>query len=184
MFTNCKTHIPYILSSSPSDIRNIRNCSEMTQEQINQIVDSINAMLDRARPAILSIEDICDPGYYRGRAKYPITAIVYTAFNVEEQNIPGFHIQKVLYGGKKKMYLPELISDEMMIKVFSDGSNPCSTDEVKKKLRLLGTRLHLLIFSVDKEEYILSKLQLLSLDGFTNKGNARVTKRETLYELA
>jgi DNA-binding XRE family transcriptional regulator len=30
-------------------------------------------MLDQARPAIRSIEEICDPEYYQGRAKYPRT---------------------------------------------------------------------------------------------------------------
>lgn len=156
----------------------------MTQEQINRIVENINIMLDQARPAIRSIEEICDPEYYQGRAKYPITAIVYTAFNVEDQNIPGLEIQKVLYGGKKKMYLPELFNDEMLIEVFSDGANPCSTDEVKTKLNLLGNRLHLMVFTVDKDEYTLSKLQLWSLDGLTDKGNARIINRETLYDAA
>ena len=117
------------------------------------MVECINAMLDRAREAIFEIRDICDPEYYQGRDKYPITALVYTGFNVEEQNIPGFIIQKVLYGGKKKMYLPELFNDEILIEVFSDGANPCSTDEVKTKLKLFGSRLHLLIFSVDKNDY-------------------------------
>ena len=125
----------------------------MTQIQIEQMVECINAMLDRAREAIFEIRDICDPEYYQGRDKYPITALVYTGFNVEEQNIPGFIIQKVLYGGKKKMYLPELFNDEILIEVFSDGANPCSTDEVKTKLKLFGSRLHLLIFSVDKNDY-------------------------------
>ena len=156
----------------------------MTREQIDWIVEKINAMLDQARPAIRSIEDICDSEYYQGRAKYPITALVYTAFNVEEQGIPGFQIQKVLYGGKKKMYLPELFNDEMMIEVFSDGANPCSTDEVKTKLRLLGPRFHLLIFSVDKDTYTLSNLQLWTLEGFTDKGYARVTNKESIYKAA
>ena len=82
------------------------------------------------------------------------------------------------------MYLPELFNGEMMIEVFGDTSKPCTTDEVKAKLELLGNRFKLLIFSVDKETYILSKLQLLSLDGFDEKGNARVSNRETLYEAA
>lgn len=154
----------------------------MTQEQIIRIVDNINAMLDQARPAIRKFEDICDPEYYQGRAKYPVTALVYTAFNVEEQSIPGFRIQKVQYGGMKKMYLPELFNDEMMIQVFSDGANPCSTEEVKTKLNLLGNKLHIMIFKVDNDKYTLSNLQLLSLDGFTDKGNARIASRETLFE--
>ena len=155
----------------------------MTQEQIKQIVDSINAILNQARPAIRAIEDICDPEYYQGRAKYPVTALVYTAFNVEEQSIPGFRIQKVLYGGKNKMYLPELFNDDMMIQVFSDGANPCKTQEVKTKLKLLGDKLHLLIFKVDVDKLTLSYLQLWTLDGFTNIGNARVVFKETLYKV-
>ena len=139
-------------------------------------------MLDCAREPIQAIEDMCDKEYLQGRGHYPITALVYTAFNPDVQNIPGFEIQKVLYGGKKKMYLPELFSDEMLIEVFGDTSQPCSTDEVKTKLILMGDRLKLLIFSIDRKAYILSKLQLLSLDGFDEKGNVRVSKKETLYE--
>lgn len=157
---------------------------KMTQQQIDQIVENINGMLDLARERIQAVGEICDPEYLQGRGQYPITAIVYTAFNTEDQNIPGMAIQKVLYGGKKKMYLPELFNGEMMIEVFGDTSKPCTTDEVKAKLGLLGNRLKLLIFSVDKETYILSRLQLLSLDGFDEKGNARVSNREILYEAA
>ncbi len=51
------------------------------------------------------------------------------------------------------MYLPKIFNDEALIEVFSDGANPCSTDEVKTKLKLFGSRLHLLIFSVDKNDY-------------------------------
>ena len=166
------------------DPNGVKKRVKMTQIQIEQMVECINDMLDRAREAIFEIRDICDPEYYQGRDKYPITALVYTGFNVEEQNIPGFIIQKVLYGGKKKMYLPELFNDEILIEVFSDGANPCSTDEVKTKLKLFGSRLHLLIFSVDKNDYTLSKLQLWALNGFTEKGNAKVINRKTLYETA
>ena len=153
----------------------------MTQEQIDQIVENINSILSQVRNPIRVIEDICDPDYYKGRNKYPITAIVYTAFNVEEQNIPGFEIQKVLYSSNR-LYLPELFNDQMIIEVFSDGSNPCTISQVKTKLSLYGERLHLLIFSVDRDNYTLSKLQLLYLNGFTDIGNAKVVRRETLYE--
>ena len=154
----------------------------MTQRAIDQIVDNINAMLDCARERIHAIDEICDKEYLQGRGQYPITAIVYTAFNPEIQNVPGFEIQKVLYGGKKKMYLPELFSDKMLIEVFGDTAQPCTTDEVKTKLALMGDRFRLLIFSVDKKTYTLSELRLLSLDGFDEKGNAKVSKRDTLYK--
>ena len=155
----------------------------MTQEQVSQIVININDMLDKARSNIQGIDEICDEQYLQGRSKYPITAIVYSAFNVEEQNIPGFTIQKVEYGGRKRMFLPELYNDGMLIEVFGDSAKPLTINEVKTKLRLLGDRLHLLIFSVDKEEYVLSKLQLWSLDGFNENGNVRVTNKENLYEI-
>ena len=154
----------------------------MTQEQIKKIVDNINAKLDQVRSAIYQIEDVCDPEYYKGRSKYPVTAVVYTAFDVERQGIPGFQIQKVQYGGKKKMYLPELINDEMLIQVYGDGADPCSNDEVKTKLNLLGDKLHIMNFKVDNDKFTLSLLRLLALEGFTDKGNARIKSCEILYD--
>lgn len=157
--------------------------NDMTQDQINQIVKVINDKLKYAKPRIEALDEVCDEDYLLGRKTYPITAIVYSAFNTEEQPISGFEIQKVLYGGIRKLYLPELFNDEMMIEVFGDTSNPCSTDQVKKKLHLLGDRLHLLIFSINQEEFTLSKLQLLSLNGYDDKGNAKISDRKTLYKI-
>lgn len=154
----------------------------MTQDQINQIVKIINDMLKLAKDRVEALEELCDEDYLLGRKTYPITAIVYTAFSTEEQPVSGFEIQKVLYGGNRKLYLPELFNDEMLIEVFGDTSKPCTTEQVKTKLKLLGNRLHLLIFSVNQDYFTLSKLQLLSLNGYDDNGNAKVADRKTLYK--
>lgn len=156
----------------------------MTQQQIDLIVENINAILNKAKEHILAFEEICDKDYLQGRVQYPITAIVYSAFDPESQNIPGFTIQKVLYGGIKKMFLPELFNDEIMIEVFGDTAKPWTTDEVKAKLSLMGEKFKLLTFSINKDTYTLSKLQLLSMDGFDDKGNANVSDRVTLYKVS
>ena len=157
----------------------------MTKQQIEIIVANINEMLNQAKDKVRALEELCDADYLLGRKAYPVTAIVYTAFNTENQNIPDFTVQKVQYGGKRKLFLPELFNDGTMIEVFGDSSKPLSTNEVKTKLRLMGDKLHLLIFSVDKEKYILTKLQLLSLSGFDEEtGDVLVNERETLYEAA
>ncbi len=153
----------------------------MTLAQINQIVKNIDEMLDKARDRIQAVDEICDAQYLQGRGQYPITAIVYTAFNEDEQNVPGFTIQKVKYGGKKKMYLPELFNDEMLIEVFGDTARPQTIEEVKTKMRLFGEKFRLLIFSIDKRSYVLTQLQLWKLE-FDAKGDARVTDKEVLYE--
>lgn len=153
----------------------------MTEQQINQIVVNIDTVLSNARDCIRGLEELCDADYLQGREQYLITALVYTAFNVEEQNIPGLTIQKVLYGGKKKMYLPVLFNNETCIEVFGDTSKPWTTNEVRMKYELMGNRFNLLIFSVDREQYRLQKLQLLSFDSITNKGYAHISNRVTIY---
>ena len=49
------------------------------------------------------------------------------------------------------------------------------------KYELMGNRFNLLIFSVDREQYRLQKLQLLSFDSITNKGYAHISNRVTIY---
>ena len=153
----------------------------MTDQQINVIVESINTILEQAKFNILALEELCDKDYLHGRETYPITSLVYSAFNVQLQNIPGLWIQKVMYG-RKKLYLPELFNNEVYIEVFRDTAKPCSTEEVKMKYDLMRDRFRLLIFSVDTKIYRLKKLQLLSFDGFDQKGNVQISKRETIYE--
>ena len=152
----------------------------VTKQQIDQIVDNINTVLDRARNHIYALEDLCDNDYLHGRGQYPITALVYTAFDVERQNIPGLMIQKVQYG-RNNLYLPELFNNEVYIEVYGDTSKPWTTDEVKMKFGLLGNRFHLLLFSIVKETYRLKKLQFLSFDGYDVRGNVHISKRETIY---
>ena len=154
----------------------------MTGQQTDQIVDNINTMLNRARNYIYAIEDLCDNDYLHGRGQYTITALVYSAFDVERQNITGLMIQKVQYG-RKNMWLPELFNNEIYIDVYGDTSKPWTTDEVKMKYRFLGNRFHLLIFSIDRARYSLVKLQLLSFDGYDGKGNVHISRRETIYEI-
>lgn len=155
----------------------------MTKEQIAQIACNINEILDRARPEIAAIRDMCDSDYICGREAYPLTALVYTAFNTDEQNIPGFVIQKVQYGGKKKLYLPELFCENCLIEVFGSTSDPCKDKAVKQKLRLLGDQFHLLIFTIDKTALNLTKLQIWSFDGFDAEGEIIIRQKETVYQI-
>ena len=150
----------------------------MEREQINQIVFNINSKLKAIDEADHIIENTCDPDFLHGRKKYPVTAVVYSAFDEEKQNISGFQIQKVNYG--RGLFLPALDNGEMHIEVYGESAEPWKNTEVKTKFNSIGKKLHLLIFSL--KENRLSRLQLFSLDGFDEKGNVHVSRKEILWQ--
>lgn len=58
----------------------------LTEEQVESIRTSIENMLDQGRRHFVELVRIWDVDYLRGREKYPISALVYTGFDTEQQN--------------------------------------------------------------------------------------------------
>ena len=83
-----------------------------TEEQVKVIKAIIEGMLNRARGKILALDGLCDPDYLKGRAQYPLSAIVYTGFDPDNQSVPGLTIRKIYYG--KGRYMPELYNRDVV----------------------------------------------------------------------
>ncbi len=143
-----------------------------SKEQVDAIVESINKMLEKTRESMQTIDQLCDKDYLKGREKYPISAIVYTGFDSEKQNIPGFIIQKIQYG--KGRFMPELYNRDAIIQFYSVTADPFGSNEVKNKIIANGNRFQIIQFEVTNDVYQLQSLVQLSFDGFTNKGRANV----------
>lgn len=152
----------------------------LTEEQKTTILTSINDMLDQAREYAQGLDAMCDPDYLKGRNKYPISAIVYTGFVPENQNIQGLTIQKVFYGKGRAM--PELYNRNVTIQLYSDTADFCGNVEVKNKIDAYGSRFEVLQFSINQDTYQLEKLEQISFDGLTDAGRAKMYERRVIYE--
>ena len=139
---------------------------QLNEEQLNIIIISIQGMLDQARVPAQILDAICDPDYLKGRAKYPLSAIVYSGFDVENQSIPDITIQKIQYG--RGRFMPELYSKDVVFQIYN-------------KIKAFGDRFEVLLFQINRDTYILEKLEQISFDGFTDTERAKVAKRKVLY---
>lgn len=150
-----------------------------TEEQLNAILTSINIMLERAREYVQGLDEMCDPDYLKGRGQYPISAIVYTGFRPENQNIPNLTIQKVFYG--KGLAMPELYNRDVTLQLYSNTSGFRGNDEVKSKIDAYGSRYEVLQFTVNQNTYQLEKLEQISFDGLTEAGRAKTDESRILF---
>ena len=153
---------------------------EFTEEQIENIRITIENMLDPGRGPFVELDRICDADYLKGREKYPISALVYTGFDMEQQNMPGFTIQKNQYG--RGRFMPELYNREAVIQLYSNTADPCGSNEVKGKIGAFGEQFQIIEFTVTDTTYDLDKLIQVSFNGFTDKGIAKIAKRRTIYQ--
>lgn len=155
-----------------------------TEEQQNTILTSINNMLDQAREYTQGLDSMCDPDYLKGRGKYPISAIVYSGFVPDNQNIPGLNIQKIWYGrhGKSRS-MPELYNRDVIIQFYSNTAGFSGSDEVINKIDAFGCRFEVIQFTVNQDTYQLEKLEQISFDGLTNARRAKVAERKILFEV-
>lgn len=154
----------------------------LTSQQIEQIVNIINGQLNQAKEHVKALDELCYPNYLHGREKHPTTGIVYSGFIPETSVVTGFHIQEVIYG-KNRLSLPELYNHECFIQLYSDGAKSITNQEVKQKVEALGSRFHIIVFSIDKVRYCLSKLKWISFTG-ENVGDKPQTAGEiTIYSM-
>lgn len=153
---------------------------DFTEEQIEAIRTAIENKLDQGRRPFVELDRICDADYLKGREKYPISALVYTGFDTEQQNVPGFTIQKILYG--RGRFMPELYNREAVIQLYSNTADPCGSKEVKGKIEAFGDRFQIIEFTVSEDTYELEKLIQISFGGFTDKDRARIAERRTLFQ--
>lgn len=153
---------------------------DFTKEQINTMVNLIQNMLDKSRESFMTLDEICDKDYLKGRKKYPIAAVVYSAFNVETQNMPGFTIQKIQYG--RSRFMPEFYNDKAVIQMYSDKATPTSNKEVKQKIMACGPKFQIIEFTVD-DNYELQKLSLISFDKLKGSSDqVRISARNDLFQ--
>lgn len=145
---------------------------EFSDNQKQIIRATIENMLNQGREHYVALDQVCDPDYLKGREKYPISALVYSGFDTEQQIIPGFTVQKIQYG--KGRFMPELYNREAVIQLYSDTSDPFGTKEVKSKIEAWGERFQIIQFTITKDTYQLEKLVQITFDGFTEKGRAKV----------
>lgn len=149
-----------------------------TDDQINAIREAIEKMLDKTRDNLQELDTICNPDYLKGRAKYPLSAIVYTGFDPDQQILPGLTIQKIQYG--KGRFMPELYNSEVTVQLYSDTADFCENDEVKNKVDAFGERFEVIQFWIDRETYHLIRLEQISFDGFTDSGRVKINHRRDL----
>lgn len=147
----------------------------LTEEQIRRIKEKICIVLDRKREPLQEIDEDIDPDYAKGRNEQEITKIIYNAFQPETQDIDGITIAKRTYG--KNMTLPELLSDGEVYQIYNHTAEPYNTDEVKERVRELDGLFHTLEFTISGDTYELTKLEIVSFDGFTDKGRAKISDR-------
>lgn len=155
----------------------------LTDEQLNIIIESIEGMLDQVRIPAQRIDAICDPDYLKGRSKYPMSAVVYTGFDVENQNIPDLIIQKIQYG--RGRFMPELYNRDVVFQLYSDSADFCGTKELLNKIDAFGERLEVIQFHINRDTYLLEKLEQITFDGFNGnaeKRRARIAERRVLFE--
>jgi hypothetical protein len=153
---------------------------EFTDEQVNCMRTSIENMLDQTRDHMSAIDSVCDSEYLKGRSKYPITALVYSGFSVEEQNIPGFTIQKIQYG--KGRFMPELYNSDAVVQLYSDKADPYSVLEAINKYNAYGQRYQIIEVTVDDDTYQLDKLVQVTFDGITDKGRLKAQEKKVLFQ--
>lgn len=148
-----------------------------SKEQIEAIKSTIEIMLEKAREHISALDDICDEDYLKGRSRYPISAIVYSGFDIEKKVIPGFTIQKIQYG--KGRFMPELYNSKVVVQLYGETSDFCNTEEVRNKIRAWGARYQIIQFTIDKESYSLEKLEQITFKGI-NRNNNRAIKNNNV----
>lgn len=153
---------------------------EFKNEQIDIIRNLIENMLDLGRGPFAELDAICDADYLKGRENYPISALIYTGFDVERQNMPGFTIQKIQYG--KGRFMPELYNRDAIIQLYSSTSDPCGSQEVKNKVEANGGRFQIIEFTVSTNTYELDKLVQIAFNGLTERGRVKIGEQRTLYQ--
>ncbi len=155
---------------------------QLSEKQIQSICTVIKDILALARDSLTTLDEICDADYMKGRKKYPLSAVVYSGFDVEKQNIPELIIQKILYG--KGRYMPELYNSKVLIQIYSDTADFCNTLEVQNKIRAYGSKFEIIQFYINKQTYKLERLDQISFDGFTDKGRAKIGEKRIIYAVA
>ncbi len=153
---------------------------QFSEEQIRYICDVFDKMLALGREHFFEMDKLCDADYLKGRIKYPISALVYSGFDLEHQNMPDFEIRKTKYGKGRAM--PEFINSDAIVQLYSNTANPYKTEEVKSKIKQYGDSFHIIEYEVSDDSYELKSLILVSFDGIDEDGRVKVGKRQVLFQ--
>lgn len=135
----------------------------------------MSSVLTRKRGSLQAINEDNDPDYARGRTEQEITKIIYNAFRQENQDIAGLTIMKRSYG--HNMALPELHVEREVYQIYNHTAEPYNTEEIKLRVEELGELFHTLELTVTDDTYELKKLEIVSFNGFTEKGRAKILER-------
>ena len=149
-----------------------------TEGQIRSIKEAIEGKLGMARENLMALDSICDEDYLKGRGKYPLSAIVYSAFNLDDQSVPGLIVQKIQYG--KGRFMPELYNKDVVIQLYSDTAHFLENNEVKNKINAFGTRFEVIRFWINKDTYELDRLQQITFSGIIDEKCAKIDQYRDL----
>lgn len=131
---------------------------------IEKIVNTISYACFRYKAYNQHYEDLFYKAYTTMRKKSSVTAAVLSAFSPSNCQISGFISRDIYYGLNGKLAQPELTSDNVVLQIYSDGSN-LDNKPVKERSKRYNKDLDtnpiflIIVFSVNKDG-ILSEIQV------------------------
>lgn len=154
----------------------------MTISQIQEIVRTISTACIRYRAFDEKFQELFYTPYTTMRKKGAVTSAVLSAFSPEQCQIVGFTSQDIYYGLNEKLAQPELVSDNVVLQIYSNGSD-LSGKPIKERSKMYNRDLTtspiflIVVFSASKEG-LLSRIQLK-----LPNADGEIINEETIYEL-
>ena len=131
----------------------------LTDLQIEEIVKTISNTCIRYRAYDKQFKDLFYEPYTTMRKKASVTSAVISAFSPDRCHISGFTSQDIYYGLHNQLTQPELISDSVVLQIYSNGSD-LKGKPIKEKSELYNRDLTtlpifmIIVFSASKEGWL------------------------------
>lgn len=153
----------------------------MTNSQIQEIVTTISNACIRYRTFDKQFKDLFYVPYTTMRKKASVTSAVLSAFSPTHCHIIGFTSQDIYYGLHDQLAQPELMSDNVILQIYSNGSD-LKGKPIKERSEMYNQDLTtnpifmIVVFSVNQEG-LLSRIQVK-----LPNAAGEIIDEETIYE--
>lgn len=154
----------------------------ITDSQIQEIICTILNACIKYREFNKQCKDLFYEPYTTMRKKFSVTSAVLSAFSPIQCHITGFSVRNIYYGLHNQLAQPELMSDNAVLQIYSNGSdlksNPIKENSKKYNCDLTTKPIFLVVVFFVNKESLLSKIQikLPNADG-------EIIEEETIYEI-
>lgn len=158
------------------------NISEyISDSQVNEIIKIISNACTKYRAYDKKFKNLFYEPYTTMRKKYTVTSAVISAFSPKFCNIDGFTSRDIRYGLHNAMAQPELVSQNVILQIYSNGSD-LKGKPIKKQSALHNQSMSnkpifmIIVFTVNKGG-ILSNVEIKIPDA-----SGKIIETQTIYE--